>query len=75
MGSKEPGPNLDDRSSIRPSGYFPGTIWLVTDWGRVRLPDHETAVRNLDFTNPRLLISRCSARPGASRLSLRGRGR
>lgn len=32
--------------------------FLVTDFGTIELPNHETALRNLDFTNIRLLIRR-----------------
>lgn len=30
--------------------------FLVSDFGAIELPDHEQAQRNLDFTNPHLLI-------------------
>lgn len=32
--------------------------YLVTDYRTIELPSHDTALRNLDFTNIRLLIVR-----------------
>lgn len=28
--------------------------FMMTDYGEVELPNHDTAIRNLDLTNPRL---------------------
>lgn len=32
--------------------------WMIYDTHQVELPNHETALANLDYANPRLLIRR-----------------
>lgn len=33
-------------------------VYLMTDYGQIELPNHETALRNIDYTNIRLLVAR-----------------